>query len=77
MGIRARTMRICDAPPRRLLPGASNRQEGTVGGFASFFYECKTSRKGVRGMNLSRRGFFKATGAALATTMAFELSSQT
>ena len=28
-------------------------------------------------MNLSRRGFFKATGAALATTMAFELSSQT
>ena len=28
-------------------------------------------------MNLSRRGFFKATGAALATTMAFELSSRT
>lgn len=27
-------------------------------------------------MNLSRRGFFKAAGAALATTMAFELSSQ-
>lgn len=27
-------------------------------------------------MNLSRRGFFKATGAAFATTMAFELSSQ-
>lgn len=27
-------------------------------------------------MNLSRRGFFKATGAALATSMAFELSSQ-
>lgn len=42
-----------------------------------FLDECKTSRKGVRGMNLSRRGFFKATGAALATTMAFELSSQT
>lgn len=77
MGIRARTMRICDAPPRRLLPAASNRQEGTVGGFASVLDECKTSRKGVRGMNLSRRGFFKATGAALATTMAFELSSQT
>lgn len=70
-------MRICDAPPRRLLPAASNRQEGTVGGFASVLDECKTSRKGVRGMNLSRRGFFKATGAALATTMAFELSSQT
>ncbi|MCB7038732.1 molybdopterin oxidoreductase [Eggerthella sinensis] len=27
-------------------------------------------------MNLSRRGFFKAAGAAFATTMAFELSSQ-
>lgn len=27
-------------------------------------------------MNLSRRGFFKATGAAFAATMAFELSSQ-
>lgn len=27
-------------------------------------------------MNLSRRGFFKATGAALAASMAFELSSQ-
>ena len=27
-------------------------------------------------MNLSRRGFFKATGAALATSMAFELSSR-
>ena len=30
-----RTMRICDAPPLRLLPAASNRQEGTVGGFVS------------------------------------------
>ena len=48
-----------------------------MGGFASVLDECKTSRKGVRGINLSRRGFFKATGAALATTMAFELSSQT
>ena len=28
-------------------------------------------------MELTRRGFFKAAGAALATTMAFELSSQT
>lgn len=28
-------------------------------------------------MNLSRRGFFKAAGAAFATTMAFELSSTT
>ncbi len=28
-------------------------------------------------MDLTRRGFFKATGAALATTMAYELSSQT
>ncbi len=27
-------------------------------------------------MNLSRRGFFKATGAAFATSMAFQLSSQ-
>ncbi len=27
-------------------------------------------------MNLSRRGFFKATGAALATSLAFELSSR-
>lgn len=27
-------------------------------------------------MNLSRRGFFKATGAALATSMAFEMSSR-
>lgn len=37
MGIRMRTMRICDATLRRLLPAASNRQEGTVGGFASVF----------------------------------------
>lgn len=28
-------------------------------------------------MNLSRRGFFKATGGALATTLAFELSATT
>ena len=28
-------------------------------------------------MNLTRRGFFKAAGAAFATTMAFELTSQT
>ena len=27
-------------------------------------------------MNLSRRGFFKAAGAAFATSMAFELSSK-
>ena len=27
-------------------------------------------------MNLTRRGFFKATGAAIATTMAFELTSE-
>ena len=44
---------------------------------AALPFAIKTRRKVVfMDINLSRRGFFKATGAALATTMAFELTSK-